>query len=273
MSKYKNSRFLEEDKVTDELTEEFKKDVEVNKEKPKNDEEATFKQRYSDLRRYQAEKEREHQAEKEALKRQLQDASTKQMKFPKSEEELEEWIRKYPDVAAIVETIVAKKVQEGISQSNERFSELDQLKQELTFKEAMMKLQQAHPDFPEIQKDPKFREWLEDARVSDDGSEWVYEALVENSSDWKKASKAIAFYKATAGATPTKEKKSDAKSKDAASGIKTPRGVDSVSSSDYDFSESQIQRMSSVEYEKNEEKIREAMRSGRILMDISGAAR
>jgi hypothetical protein len=273
MSKYKNARFLEEDQETDVITKEFKEELNIQNEEPKNDEEATFKKRYSDLRRHQAEKEREWQEKFNTLQRQLQDASSKQMKLPKSEEELEDWVTKYPDVAGIVETLIAKRVQEGINQANERFSELDQLKADLTFKEAVMRLQEAHPDFPEIQKSQEFRDWLEDARVSNDGSEWVYEALVENTTDWKRAAKAIAYYKATSGLTDKKENKSGAKSKEAASSVKTPRSNDSPSSSEYEFTESQIQKMSAQDYEKNEQKIREAMRNGRVLMDISGGAR
>ena len=39
------------------------------------------------------------------------------------------------------------------------------------------------------------------------------------------------------------------------------------------FSESQVQRMSDRDYEKNEEAIMEAMRSGEFVYDVSGAAR
>jgi hypothetical protein len=39
------------------------------------------------------------------------------------------------------------------------------------------------------------------------------------------------------------------------------------------FTESQVQRMSAQEYEKNSDAIMEAIRSGKFLYDLSGAAR
>ena len=85
-----------------------KKEAE-EKEEPKNAEERTFKKRYGDLSRHSQEKEREFQKQLDELKGQLEKATKKEIKLPKSEEEIEEWAKEYPDVAAIVETIATKK--------------------------------------------------------------------------------------------------------------------------------------------------------------------
>ena len=55
--------------------------------------------------------------QKEAEWKEKFDALEKRMKgesviMPKSDEDIEEWAKQYPDVAGIVETIAAKKAQE-----------------------------------------------------------------------------------------------------------------------------------------------------------------
>lgn len=268
MAKYRNQRFVEEEKKTDELTEQFKEEAKIQNEPAPNKEEETFKKRYSDLRRHMAEKE----AEWDRKFKSLEAAASNKMQLPKSEEELEAWKRNYPDVAAIIDTMIQKRVSDGVAQANERFSEFDKLKQELTFKEAMMKLQEAHPDFDKIRQDPKFLEWVEEQR--EEGRDWVFDALFNNSSDWKAAAKAITFYKDTNSLKDEKKEKTEKKDKSAAESVRVSgERQREFKSSDFDFSETQIERMSGVEYEKYEEKIKEAMRNGRVLMDKSGAAR
>jgi len=92
----------EEDKVE---TEEDK----LEKEEPKNAEEKTFKKRYGDLRRHVQQKEQEFQKQIDSLKIQLSESTKKNIKLPKSDEDIESWAKEYPDVAAIVETIATKK--------------------------------------------------------------------------------------------------------------------------------------------------------------------
>jgi len=82
---------------------------------PTNAEEKTFKKRYSDLRRHQQKQAEEFKAELAAMKSQLESATKKEMKLPKSDEDIEQWASDYPDVAAIVETIAMKKAREQSS--------------------------------------------------------------------------------------------------------------------------------------------------------------
>ena len=65
-------------------------------------EEKTFKKRYGDLRRHMQEKDKEVQGQIDALKKQLDEATKKEIKLPKSEQDIEAWAEQYPDVAAIV---------------------------------------------------------------------------------------------------------------------------------------------------------------------------
>ena len=58
---------------------------------PDTAEEKTFKKRYSDLRRHQQKQAEEFKAELDAMKRQLEQATKKEMKLPKSDEDIEQW--------------------------------------------------------------------------------------------------------------------------------------------------------------------------------------
>ena len=57
---------------------------------PTNAEEKTFKKRYSDLRRHQQKQAEDFKKEIDALKSQLNDATKKEMKLPKSDEDIEQ---------------------------------------------------------------------------------------------------------------------------------------------------------------------------------------
>ena len=87
-------------------------------------EEKTYKKRYSDLRSHQ-----NKQAEElKAIKTQLENAQERgDIRPPKSDEDIEEWTRQYPDVAAIVERIAEKKAQEKFSGAESRLQEIDRI--------------------------------------------------------------------------------------------------------------------------------------------------
>ena len=106
---------------------EVKEVTEEVEEEPTSAEEKTFKKRYSDLRRHQQKQAEEFKTELAELKRQLADATKKEMKLPKSDEDIEQWAADYPDVAAIIETIAIKKASEQSTALEERIKALDEL--------------------------------------------------------------------------------------------------------------------------------------------------
>ena len=91
-------------------------------EEPANAEEASFKKRYGDLRRHAQKVADEKDAELEKVKKQLAEATKKQIKLPKTDEELEAWSAEYPDVARIIETIAIKNSKEMNASIEERLS-------------------------------------------------------------------------------------------------------------------------------------------------------
>jgi len=236
-----------------------------NEEEPTSAEEKTFKKRYGDLRRHTQEKEKEFQKQLNDLKEQLDKATKKEMKLPKSDEDISEWAKEYPDVAAIVETIATKKAREQSEDIAKRIKEIDERDANSVKEKAELELLRIHPDFVDIRESDDFHDWAEDQ------PQWVQNALYENNNDAKSAARAIDLYKADKGISKTKEKSDDT---GAAKAVTTKgKTTPSETSKSVGFKESQVEKMSPQEYEAKSEQIMEAIRSGNFIYDISGNAR
>ena len=183
-----------------------------DEEEPKNAEERTFKKRYGDLRRHSQEKEKQFQKQLDDLKSQLEQATKKEIKLPKTEAEIETWAKDYPDVAAIIETIAIKKAKEQSDALEQRIKEIDELNARTSKEKAEVELLRIHPDFAEIRESDDFHEW------ADEQPKWVQDALYENSEDARSAARAIDLYKADRN-IGTKEKVNT--SKEAAKAVST----------------------------------------------------
>jgi len=232
---------------------------------PTSAEEKTFKKRYSDLRRHQQKQAEEFKAELDAMKRQLEQATKKEMKLPKSDEDIEQWAADYPDVAAIVETIAMKKAREQSSALEDRLKAIDEMQNSATKEKAEAELMRIHPDFDEIRDSDEFHSWAEDQ------PKWVQDALYDNDNDARSAARAIDLYKSDMGIS-TKKSKSD---KDAAKSVATKNSRSKPQEDDTGsfIKESVVQKMSPQEYEKRADEIMEAIRSGKFVYDVSGSAR
>ena len=237
-----------------------------DEEKPKNAEERTFKKRYGDLRRHSQEKEKQFQKQLDDLKAQLEKATKKEIKLPKTEEEIEEWAKEYPDVAGIVETIAIKKAKEQSDALELRIKEIDELNARTTKERAEVELLRIHPDFAEIRESDDFHEW------ADEQPKWVQDALYENSEDARSAARAIDLYKSDRN-IGKKEKVNSNKEAAKAVSTKTQKTVPDTENKNSVIRESDVQKMSADEYDKNSDTIMEAIRSGNFVYDISGSAR
>ena len=238
---------------------------EQEEEEPTNAEEKTFKKRYGDLRRHTQKIETEFKSQIDALKQQLEAATKKEIKLPKSEAELNAWAEQYPDVYKIVETIAIKKAKEQAKSLEERMKKVDEMEHAAKRSKAEAELMAAHPDFDKIRDDDHFHDWVEQQ------PDWVQKALYENDNDARAAARAIDLYKADKGIA--KAKKTDPK--EAAMAVDTRRGrtTPAVEDTDGVFYESQINKMSDREFEAKMEDIEKARRAGKIVFDLSGAAR
>jgi len=267
--KYTNEekRKMEEEEL-EQLLKEQKGEVEETTEpedEPTTAEEKTFKKRYSDLRRHQQQQAEEFKKQIAELRTQLDSATKKEMKLPKSDEDIEQWAKDYPDVAAIVETIAMKKAKEQSTALEERLKAIDEMQNSATKEKAEAALMQMHPDFDEIRDSDEFHEWAEDQ------PKWVQDALYENDNDARSAARAIDLYKADMGIGKNKSKSY----KDAAKSVSTKnsRSKPQENEASSYLKESDVQRMSPQEYEKHSDEIMEAIRSGKFVYDVSGSAR
>jgi len=223
-------------------------------------EEKSFKKRYGDLRRHMADKEKDWNERFEKLEN-----SGGSILPPKSDEDIDQWVSKYPDVASIVETIAAKKAKELFSKADSRLQKLDEMHEATVRKTAESTIIESHSDFINIRESDEFHDW------ADEQPKWVQDAVYENADDPHSVVRVLDLYKGDKGLT--KEAKKAGK-KAAASVVSRPSKtrVD-TDDSDGQIRESDVAKMSSKDFETNVDEINKAMRNGKFIYDISGSAR
>tara|TARA_R100000322_G_scaffold65026_1_gene40732 strand:- start:396 stop:1253 length:858 start_codon:yes stop_codon:yes gene_type:complete len=238
---------------------------EVKEEEPVNAEEKSFKKRYGDLRRHMQQKEKDWEDKFKNLESQLQEVTRKEIKLPKSDEDIDAWAKQHPDVAAIVETIAIKKAREQSAGLEDKVKEINEMRATASREKAEAELMQIHPDFDQIRDSDDFHTW------ADEQPKWIQDALYENDTDSRSAARAIDLYKSDRN---IKTKKVDS-SKDAAKSVnsRTTRSEPATTDTDGAFKESQVAKMTAEQYEKAADAIMESIRSGKFVYDLSGSAR
>jgi hypothetical protein len=228
-----------------------------------------WKKRHADLRSFTQKEINDLKKEVGTLRLQLTDASQKQIKFPKSEEEIAAWVEKYPDVAAIVETIAMKKVADVRKELADRDVVLQEQAYQVEFDKNLNRIVAAHKDFFELREDDSFVDWLQkqpkyirvafsDDAVDFDDLEDMADTVIS----------AIDLYRAK-----NPKKKAPDERREAARGVINNSSGLPQERPENTILESDIAKMNIREYEKREDEIKKAMREGRIIYDISGAAR
>jgi len=252
---------VDEAEEVEEATQEAETNTEA-KEETLSAEEKSFKKRYGDLRRHMQQKEKEWDEKFKAL----QKASTKAgIVPPKSDEDIEQWAKEYPDVAGIVETIAAKKAQEMFSKADTRLKELDEAQAEAHRVKSENEIRKSHSDFDQLRESDEFHNW------ADAQPKWVRDALYENADDPASVVRVIDLYKSDKGLTNEAKK---ANRKAAASPVsKRSRTEVDVADANGMIRESEVARMTDKEFEERADEINKAMRSGKFVYDVSGNAR
>jgi len=249
----------EEPEEVEEATKEAEANTET-KEETLSAEEKSFKKRYGDLRRHMQQKEKEWDEKFESLQ-----SSKSSVIPPKSDEDIEAWATKYPDVAGIVETIATKKAQEMFSKADTRLKELDEAHSEANRVKSENKIRESHSDFDKLREADEFHDW------ADEQPKWVKDALYENADDPDSVVRVIDLYKIDKGLT-LKDKKANKK---AAASPVTRRSKTQVDVADANemIRESDVAKMSDKEFEERADEINKAMRNGKFVYDVSGNAR
>ena len=223
-------------------------------------EEKSFKKRYGDLRRHMQQKEKEWDEKLESLQ-----SAKGSVTPPKSDEDIEEWAKQYPDVAGIVETIAAKKAQEMFSKADTRLKELDEAQAEAYRVKSENEIRKSHSDFDNLRQSDEFHDW------ADEQPKWVKDALYENADDPASVVRVIDLYKSDKGLTKEAKKAN----KKAAASTVTKRSKTEVDVADANgtIRESEVAKMTDKEFEERADEINKAMRSGKFVYDVSGNAR
>lgn len=238
----------------------------VEEQKVESTEEETFKKRYGDLRRYMQQTVEQKDKELEELRKQVQQTKKEEFKLPTSEEEIEAWASKYPEVAKIVDSIAQKRAREASSEVENSMSDLRKMKRQLEKEKAEHQLKTMHPDFDSIRTDKKFHAWVKEQ------PSYIQDALYKNETDAIAAARAIDLYKADMGMIA--EKRSDSQlEKDAAKAVSRSSKGNPTGSSSAQWSESRVQSLKPHEFEKYEEEILKAVRDNKFVYDINGGAR
>jgi len=249
--------------VDAEEAEEATQETETNteaKEETLSAEEKSFKKRYGDLRRHMQQKEKEWDEKLENLQ-----SAKGSITPPKSDEDIEEWAKEYPDVAGIVETIATKKAQEMFDKADTRLKELSEAQSEAQRVKSENKIRESHSDFDKLREADEFHDW------ADEQPKWVKDALYENADDPASVVRVIDLYKIDKGLT-LKDKKANKK---AAASTVTKRSKTQVDIADASemIRESEVAKMSDKEFEERADEINKAMRNGKFVYDVSGNAR
>jgi len=263
--KYKRDRVAEDEKEIAELEAERNQDVEAQREEEEEKnlgaEEQTYKKRYGDLRRHTQKIQDETKRQIQQMQDQIEALTKKQVKLPKSDEELEKWTEQYPDVAKIVETIATKKAMEANTSVEEKLRRVEELELKIEREKAETELSRLHPDYDDLRQDHDFHNWVSEQ------PKWIQSALYENDTDFLGAAKAIDLYKAETGKKAKKEDKSAAKA------VRSSKRSEELTESKNTWSESRVRKLSGADFERHQEEIEKAIRSGNFDYDLSGGAR
>lgn len=269
------ARIEQDEKEEAELLEALKPDEdeeETSNEKPENsgeketpeEKETGWKKRYSDLRSHSAKKENEFKDTISKLEKRISELETGgEVELPQDEKELADWMEKYPEVATMIEKMASKIANDKLEETNTVLEDIKKDKEEAKRVTNEARIRKAHPDFDDLQEDDEFHDWVEEQ------SKLVQTAVYE-SGDPDDVIWAITTFK--------KDKKSKEKPKkkdnSAAENIDT-KGKTSIDANAQkgQIRESDVARMSVDEYEAREEEITAAIRSGKFIYDVSGAAR
>ena len=253
-----DSLFFKE-KTPEQPSEESVEEVEVEAEsKDKPYKRPNYKKRYDDLKKHYDSKLNEFKAREQEL---LEEATKNRTEYqaPKTEEELEQFKKEYPDVYEVVETVAHLQSESKAKVLEERLSKLQQREQDLIRQDAEKRLMERHPDFEDIRNSDEFHGWATQQPQSI--QDWVY----SNSDDADLASRALDLFKKDLGLDIPQDKKSSSKpTKQSAADLVSTKTTSVEPKQEKIWSEREIAALSMDEFDKFEEDISLAMQEGRI---------
>lgn len=236
-------------------------------------EDKSWKKRHDDMKSYMQKQINDLNKQLGSVQTQLQDAAKKQIKFPKTEEEVTEWITKYPDVAAIVKTIAMKEVSTVREELEAQKTVLAEQEYQVEFNKNLNRIVKAHDDFFDLQRDEKFTDWVQTqpkhVRLAF-GDDVTFEDLEDAADTIIGAVKLYKLENKKPAKQPNDDRREAARAVVTRNGSSTPGG-------DRDpnlIYESEIMALTTRQYtDQVDAEVNKAMREGRFVYDVTGAAR
>jgi len=220
-----------------------------------------YKERYDQLKGHHDRTINDYKKRIEALEAQVRNASQKSLKLPRTQEELEEFKKDYPDVYATMQAVALLEQQNLRKEMAEELKVLHGERVQSKREKAEAALSRAHPDWEELRDDPKFHEWaqVQPAAIQD----WLY----NNSDDAHLAVRAIDLYKLEKGLNKPKQEKPKTDPKAAILAVDTRGSAAPVTENiggKKIWTEAEIAKLKPAEFAAKEEEIMLAMREGRV---------
>ena len=215
-----------------------------------------YKKRYDDLKKHYDSKLNEFKQKELELIEQAQQGQV-QYTPPKSEEELAEFKKKYPDVYDVVETVATMQSESKAKQLEEKVKLLQEREQQVLRLDAEKELKRKHPDFDNIRNSDDFHNWAKSQPESIQN--WIY----KNSSDPESASRAIDLFKSDMGVNNKQPLSSPEKTASAADIVST-KTTNVEPQQQKIWTQQEILSLSPAEFNKLEKEIDKAWEEGRI---------
>jgi len=218
-----------------------------------------YKKRYDDLKKHYDSKLNEFKSREQEL---LEEVTKNKQNYtaPKTEEELEQFKKEYPDVYEVVETVAHMQSESKAKLLEERLQKMQEREQQMLQKEAEKRLLDRHPDFEDIRNSDDFHSWAKEQPTSI--QDWIY----NNANDADLASRALDLFKKDFGIEISKTTKSNSKkTKESAADMVSTKTTKVEPKQEKIWSETEIAAMSMDEFDRHEAEISEAMIQGRIV--------
>ena len=217
-----------------------------------------YKKRYDDLKKHYDSKLNEFKSREQEL---LEEATKNRTEYraPKTEDELEQFKKEYPDVYEVVETVAHLQSESKAKVLEERLSKLQEREQQLVRQDAEKRLVERHPDFEDIRNSDDFHTWAKEQPESIQN--WIY----SNADDADLASRALDLFKKDFGIEPTKTKSSSKPTRKSAADMVSTKTTTVEPKQEKVWSEREIAALSMAEFDRYEKEISDAMQEGRII--------
>jgi len=228
-----------------------------------------YKKRYSDLKKHYDTKLNEWKQQQELLQAEIAVAekSKGMPELPKSEEELEEFRTKYPDVYDVVDTISSLKASERVREIEGRLEDLKQKEQEAIVQTAEQELISLHPDFVNLKEDQTFLDWLDSQPTN------ISDGIYKNNTDTKWAARVIDLFKSDTGnvsktRSNRQTKPSPKKAAEAVTKTKQRRYIDDLQDDTKVWTVDEMSKLKPHEFAKVEKDIDKASKEGRVVNSL-----